>query len=188
MMSKLLGFYVNMKNKIARGDVDKSKEITEDIVKRRDINTLKDVSTFIRETMTWKADPLFGIIDIQRDVDRIKDRDWKDDCDGFSILAKRLTDVLGYKSYMLTYLPLKIWKAHVICVVETDKSHDLLLTSNNHERKQVAKELIKNNKPGYIAICNGIIRGPFKDVDRLIEHYEGLISSKILTYDIRDGL
>jgi hypothetical protein len=180
LLNYILKIFVNIKNYFSKGDSNKSRRIAKRIVDENDIVNLNGVINYMRKNFDYGSDPLNGIIDTQYDLDKIIETGGVDDCDGFAIISKRLCSAIGLQSKILTYVPLNITKSHVISVIEINDVFDA--------EKLGKEKIIKNKKPYYMVLSVKNIYGSFDSIEEIISFFEEKIDSKIIAYDLRDGI
>ena len=120
MIKWLVEKWIDKKNENIKGSTANSKQLASKIIEDYDIKDKCDVDRFVNDKMGYKLDEFAGLKDIQQDLNYTKQRDWKGDCDDFSMVAYRLLEQLGYNPKLLTLVPLKIWISHVVCVFKED--------------------------------------------------------------------
>jgi|SRR6056297_910026 len=127
----LLKLYLNLKYKFIKGDKEASEKMSKMLIEEENLKDHFDVGRFVNKKMTYKSDKLFGIIDTIQDLDYTVKSGYKGDCDDFSMLAYRLLEQLGYNPYLLTIIPLKFWKGHVVCLYKVKGYYYFISTNGN---------------------------------------------------------
>ena len=127
------------------GNSKKSKELAQSLIIKNNIKIHTDVSYFIQSKMKYVSDPLFGIIDIQQDLDYTVKRGWKGDCDDYAVVAYRLLEALAYEPEILTLMRKNITKNHVVCIFKIDEKIGLIGTEGFEEYENL-ENLLKKKK------------------------------------------
>lgn len=117
-MKILIKLWNFLKYLFAIGNAKNSKEKARRIVMNNHLTSGIDIAIFVHQKMIYVSDPLFGVIDIQQDLDYTAKRGWEGDCDDYAGVAYRLIEQLGRKPHMLTLIRKDPRENHVVCVYE----------------------------------------------------------------------
>ena len=166
LISEFTKLWITVKNTFKQGSTKKSINLQKIITKNESIKDFVDVQRYVGSRMTYKYDPLYGQIDVQKDLDEIT-KDFLGDCDDYQMLSHRLNSQLGYRSQIVSVVTNKIKYSHVINVFKVKKK--------------------------FYSISTEGLRGPFnsfnewlKDTEKMYHKYFDK-NIKIITYDIREG-
>ena len=132
MVKFLIGLWLKIKYRFIVGNEEYSKEIAGDIIEFYKYKTPVDIACYIFKRMKYVSDPLWGVMDIQQDLNETIDRGWKGDCDDYAMVAYRLLGELGYDTYLLTLIFDNLSKNHVVCLFKENDNWSFLGTEGYH--------------------------------------------------------
>ena len=131
MIKLIIKIWTKFKHNRTKGNKENSVKLAKELIKIHDLKTHQDIGKFIDKKMIYKNDKLFGIIDTIQDLDYTVKRNYKGDCDDFSMLAYRLLEQINIKPSLITIVPLKFWKSHVLCLYKTDDKYFFISTNGS---------------------------------------------------------
>lgn len=157
LLKPFLKLWLLIKYKLIKGNAEKSKNLAAELVKENNLNDHYSVGRFVDQKMTYKYDDLRGVIDIIQDLDSTVKRGYEGDCDDFSMLAYRLLQQIDVEPELITIVPLRFWKSHVLCLYQVDQDYYFISTNGNSAN------------------------GPFKNLEQIFDY---LNYKKVLIYSI----
>jgi|AntDeeMinimDraft_6_1070357.scaffolds.fasta_scaffold02049_8 hypothetical protein len=131
MISLLIKLWTKYKHTHKKGNKENSKELAKEIIKEHSLQDHYDIGEFVDDKMEYKMDKVNGLIDTIQDLDYTVNRGYKGDCDDFSMLAYRLLEELDYEPMIITVIPLKFWKGHVLCLYKVDGEYYFISTDGD---------------------------------------------------------
>lgn len=111
-----LKLYVELKLLLRKGRKG-ARELARKIIEEHGITTAKDAAAFLFRECQYEPDPLWGLIDIQKDLPALL-KDKAGDCDDFALSLCRLLSALGFRTYYVTAVAERIWDNHAFVVFE----------------------------------------------------------------------